>query len=71
MTRCDFCKWQDKCDLACGDPQGFSYEPIERDDDEKPLPEIKGGVWYAGIDRDEALARLKPEQLAEQCERTP
>lgn len=35
MTQCKTCRWRDRCDLDCGDPQGFSYEPIgdeERDE---------------------------------------
>lgn len=27
MRQCKTCRWRDRCDLDCGDPQGFSYEP--------------------------------------------
>lgn len=33
MRQCKTCKWRDRCDLDCGDPQGFSYTPTEAEDE--------------------------------------
>ncbi len=32
MTQCKTCRHRDYCDLDCGDPQGFSYEPMSREE---------------------------------------